>query len=119
MKKPRRFIVNEQTFGLRVEFYVNTAQSMALKRCAAVMEMDANDPENSPDDSAAAWCMSHGNWALIWIEDHANDHGSLVHELYHVVCDFLKHIESSDEETGAYLIAYLYKQARAKLDKKV
>jgi hypothetical protein len=118
MKKPRRLIVNEQTFGLRVEFYVNTAQSMALKRCAAVMEMDANDPENAPDDTAAAWCMSHGNWALIWIEDHDNDYGSLVHELYHVVSDFLKHIESSDEETGAYLIAYLYKCARHKLDKK-
>jgi hypothetical protein len=113
----RRFTVNENTFGLRVEFYVNTPQALALKRCAAYMGMDASDPENAADDSAAAWCMSHGSWALIWIEDHS-DHGSLVHELFHVVSYFLRHIESTDEETGAYLAAYLYKKARAKLDKK-
>ena len=65
MKKPRRFIVNEQTFGLRVEFYVNTAQSMALKRCAAVMEMDANDPENAPDDTAAAWAAPDALWRRV------------------------------------------------------
>jgi hypothetical protein len=41
-----------------------------------------------------------------------------VHELFHVVSYFLRHIESTDEETGAYLAAYLYKKARAKLDKK-
>jgi hypothetical protein len=114
----RRFTVNENTFGLRVEFYVNTPQALALKRCAAYMGMDASDPENAADDSAAAWCMSHGSWALIWIEDHDSDHGSLVHELFHVVSYFLRHIESTDEETGAYLAAYLYKKARAKLDKK-
>lgn len=118
MKKPRRFTINEQTFGLRVEFYVNTTQALALRRCAAVMQMDANDPENAPDDSAAAWCMSYNNWAIIWIENHEEDQGSLVHELYHAVSDFLRHIESSDEETGAYLIAYVYRQAHNKLNKK-
>lgn len=115
--KSRRFVVREQTFGLVVEFYAGTPQSAALRRCAAIMEMDANDPENAADDSACAWEMSNGSWACVWLED-ASDTGSLVHELYHVTQDFLKHIESSDEETGAYLIQYLYREARRRLDRK-
>ena len=113
MKRTRRFVIREQTFGLTVEFYCGTPQAVALRRCAAVMELDANDPENQPDDTACAWCMSHGNWALVWLED-AGDTGSLVHELYHVTQDFLKHIEASDEETGAYLIQYLFREATKK-----
>jgi hemerythrin len=54
--------------------------------------------------------MCLGSQAVVWIED-AADTGSLVHELYHVVQDFLKHITSSDEETGAYLIQYLFREA--------
>ena len=82
-----------------------------------MMELEAHDPENAPDDSACAWALCNGNWACVWLED-AADHGSLVHELYHVTSDFLKHIEASDEETGAYLIQYLYREARRRLDKK-
>jgi hypothetical protein len=117
MKKPRRFTVREKTFGLNVEFYCGTPQRTALRRCVAILQLDPNDPDNAPDDSDAAWAMCYGSQAVVWIED-ASDTGSLVHELYHVVADFLKHIESSDEETGAYLIQYLYREARRRLDKK-
>ena len=113
----RRFVVREQTFGLHVEFYAGTPQAAALRRCAAMMEMDADDPENAADDSACAWALCNGNWACVWLED-AADHGSLVHELYHVTSDFLKHIEASDEETGAYLLQYLYREAILRLNKK-
>ena len=112
----RRFVVREQTFGLHAEFYCGTPQSVALRRCAKQMQLDPDDPENAPDDTACAWAMSDGCWALVWLED-AGDSGSLVHELYHVVQDFLKHIEAKDEETGAYLLQYLYREATRRLGK--
>jgi hypothetical protein len=117
MKRTRRFVVREKTFGLTVEFYCGTPQATALRRCIAILQLDPNDPDNQPDDSDAAWAMCYGSQAVIWVE-HIDDTGSLVHELYHVVQDFLKHITSSDEETGAYLIQYLYREARRRLDKK-
>ena len=110
MKRTRRFVVREQTFGLVVEFYCGTPQSSAIRRCANILNLDPKDPDNQPDDSDAAWAMCCGSQAVVWIED-AADTGSLVHELYHVVQDFLKHITSSDEETGAYLIQYLFREA--------
>jgi hypothetical protein len=113
----RRFVVREQTFGLTVEFYCGTPQAAALRRCAAVMELDANDPENAPVESACAWACCTGSWACVWMEG-SNDSGSLVHELYHVTQDFLKHIEAKDEETGAYLLQYLYREAMRRLLKK-
>lgn len=113
----RRFVVREQTFGLNVEFYAGTPQAAALRRCASVMEMDADDPENAPDETACAWALSHGNWACVWLES-AGDSGSLVHELYHVVQDFLKHIEAKDEETGAYLLQYLYREATRRIERR-
>ena len=116
MKKPRRFTVKEQTFGLNVEFYCGIPQRTALRRCVAILQLDPNDPDNAPDDSDAAWAMCLGSQAVVWIED-ASDTGSLVHELYHVVQDFLRHITSGDEETGAYLIQYLYREAMRRLSK--
>lgn len=116
-RNARRFVVREMTFGLHVEFYAGTPQSAALRRCAKQMQLDANDPENAPDDTACAWAMSDGGWACVWIEA-AEDSGSLVHELYHVVQDFLKHIDAKDEETGAYLIQYLYREAMRRIDKR-
>jgi hypothetical protein len=110
MKRTRRFVVREQTFGLVVEFYCGTPQAAAIRRCVAILQLDPKDPDNQPDDSDAAWAMCCGSQAVVWIED-ASDTGSLVHELYHVVQDFLKHITSSDEETGAYLIQYLFREA--------
>jgi hypothetical protein len=117
MKRTRRFVVREKTFGLTAEFYCGTPQATALRRCIAILQCDPNDPDNQPDDSDAAWAMCYGSQAVVWIE-HIADTGSLVHELYHIVQDFLKHITSSDEETGAYLIQYLYREARRRLDKK-
>jgi hypothetical protein len=118
VKRPaRRFVIREQTFGLHVEFYAGTPQAAALRRCAKVMEMEANDPENAPDEAACAWALCSGNWACVWLED-VTDAGSLVHELYHVTQDFLKHIEASDEETGAYLLQYLFREAQSRLTKK-
>lgn len=116
MKRTRRFVVREQTFGLTVEFYLGTPQKTALRRCVAMLQLDPNDPENAPDDSDAAWAMCYGSQAVVWVED-SGDLGSLVHELYHVVQDFLKHITSSDEETGAYLIQYLFREATRRLNK--
>lgn len=110
----RRFVVREKTFGLNVEFYCGLPQQTALRRCVALLQLDPNDPENAPDDSDAAWAMCHGSQAVVWVED-AGDSGSLVHELYHVVQDFLRHIASSDEETGAYLIQYLFREAMRRL----
>ena len=110
MKRTRRFVVREQTFGLVVEFYCGTPQLSAIRRCIALLQLDPKDPDNEPDDTDAAWAMCNGSQAVVWIED-AADTGSLVHELYHVVQDFLKHITSSDEETGAYLIQYLFRDA--------
>lgn len=112
----RRFVVREMTFGLNVEFYLGIPQQTALRRCVAILQLDPNDPENAPDDSDAAWAMCLGSQAVVWVED-ASDLGSLVHELYHVVADFLKHITSSDEETGAYLIQYLFREATRRLNK--
>jgi hypothetical protein len=112
-RRTRRFVVREQTFGLTVEFYCGTPQAAAIRRCVAILQLDPKDPENQPDDSDAAWAMCCGSQAVVWIED-ADDTGSLVHELYHVVSDFLKHITSSDEETGAYLIQYLFREATKK-----
>ena len=112
----RRFVVREKTFGLVVEFYLGTPQQTAIRRCVALLALDPNDPDNAQDDSDAAWAMCHGSQAVVWVED-AGDTGSLVHELYHVVQDFLKHITSSDEETGAYLIQYLFREAMRRLSK--
>jgi ERCC4-type nuclease len=112
----RRFVVREKTFGLVVEFYLGTPQQTAIRRCVALLQLDPSDPDNVPDDSDAAWAMCYGSQAVVWTED-AADTGSLVHELYHVVQDFLRHITSSDEETGAYLIQYLYREAMRRLNK--
>jgi hypothetical protein len=112
----RRFTVREKTFGLNVEFYCGIPQQTALRRCVAILQLDPNDPDNAPDDSDAAWAMCNGSQAVVWTED-AGDAGSLVHELYHVVQDFLRHITTSDEETGAYLIQYLYREAMQRLIK--
>lgn len=112
----RRFTVREKTFGLVVEFYLGTPQQTAIRRCVALLQLDPNDPENVPDDSDAAWAMCHGSQAVVWVED-ASDIGSLVHELYHVTQDVLKHINSSDEETGAYLLQYLFREAIRRLSK--
>jgi hypothetical protein len=98
----RRFTVREKTFGLAVEFFCGTPQSTALRRCVAILQLDANDPENSPDEGDAAWAMCFNSHAVVWLED-ATDIGSLVHELYHVTAHVLRHIESNDEETGAYI----------------
>jgi hypothetical protein len=113
MKRTRRFVVREQTFGLVVEFYCGTPQATAIRRCIQLLQLDPNDPENQQDDSDAAWAMCNGSQAVVWIED-PTDTGSLVHELYHVVQDFLKHIAAVEEETGAYLIQYLFRQAMKK-----
>jgi hypothetical protein len=117
MKRTRRFVVREQTFGLTVEFFCGTPQAAALRRCAAIMELEANDPDNAPDDSACAWALCNGNWACVWIEDSA-DTSSLVHELYHVTAHVLSHIVSNDEETGAYIQSYLFREALLRLQKK-
>lgn len=117
MKRPRRATISEKTFGFRVDLFTNTPQATALRRCAAVMELDTDEPENAPDEYAAAWAFCNGCYSCIWIAD-IEDSGSLVHELYHCVQHFLRHIDSKDEETGAYLLGYFYKHARAKLSKK-
>lgn len=115
--KPRRFVVQEKTFGLTVEFYLGSPQAAALRRCAAVMELPADDPDSSPDEAACAWMMSHNSWSLVWVE-RPDDTASLVHELYHVTQDALRHIESNDEETGAYLISYLFREAWRRLSRR-
>lgn len=112
--KPRRFTVRERTFGSIVEFYCGTPQRTALRRCVAILQLDPDDPENAPDEGAAAWAMCYGGNAVVWIEN-PEDTGSLVHELYHVVQGLLNHITTSDEETGAYLIQYLYREAIKRL----
>ena len=118
MKRPaRRFTVREQTFGLAVEFFAGTPQSTALRRCVAILQLDPNDPDNSPDEGDAAWAMCFNSHAVVWIED-ATDLGSLVHELYHVTAHVLRHIESTDEETGAYIQQYLFREALLRLNKK-
>ena len=117
MKRPtRRFTVREQTFGLAVEFYAGTPQSTALRRCVAILQLDPNDPENAPDEGDAAWAMCFNSHAVVWLED-ASDIGSLVHELYHVTAHVLRHIESNDEETGAYIQSYLFREAWLRLNK--
>jgi hypothetical protein len=118
MKRPaRRFTVCEQTFGLAVEFYAGTPQSTALRRCVAILQLDPNDPDNAPDEGDAAWAMCYNSHAVVWIED-AEDIGSLVHELYHVTAHVLRHIVSNDEETGAYIQSYLFREAWLRLNKK-
>jgi hypothetical protein len=54
MKKPRRAIVSEPLYGTSIEVYANYPQKVALRRCAKVMDMDADDPANAPDDTAAS-----------------------------------------------------------------
>jgi hypothetical protein len=95
--------VREKTFGLAVEFFCGTPQSTALRRCVAILQLDPQrPPENAPDEGDAAWAMCFNSHAVVWLED-ASDIGSLVHELYHVTAHVLRHIESGDEETGAYI----------------
>ena len=113
----RRFTVREQTFGLSVEFFCGTPQSTALRRCVAILQLDPNDPDNAPDEGDAAWAMCFNSQAVVWLED-ASDIGSLVHELYHVTAHVLRHIVSEDEETGAYIQSYLFREARKRLDRK-
>jgi len=102
----RRFVVKDPVYGAVVEFYVNTPQETALRRCAAVMELDADDPENQPDEQAAAWAFSDNNWHCIWLSD-GDDEGSRAHEICHVVCATLRHIETDDEETRCYITQHL------------
>jgi hypothetical protein len=118
MNRPaRRFTICEKTFGLTVEFFCGLPQSKALRRCVAILQIDPNDPDNAPDDADAAWAMCYGPQAVVWIEN-PNDDGSLVHELYHVTAHVLRHIESHDEETGAYIQQYLFREALLRLNKK-
>jgi hypothetical protein len=115
MKRPaRRFVVRDPVYGVAVEFYVNAPQKTALRRCAAVVGMDANDPQNQPDGDAAAWAFSDRNWHCVWLSDYPADEGSLGHEICHVVCAALRHIETRDEETRAYLTGYITGEFRKK-----
>jgi hypothetical protein len=118
MKRTRRVTVSEPLYGTSIEVYANYSQTVALRRCAKLMGLDANDPANKPDESAAGWCMSHEGTAVIWIDDYPADQSSLPHELWHAIHGFLRHIESGDEETGAYLVGHYDPRIRAKLDKK-
>jgi hypothetical protein len=60
MKRTRRFVVREQTFGLVVEFYCGTPQASAIRRCANILQLDPKDPDNQPDDNAPADCTPVG-----------------------------------------------------------
>ena len=114
----RRFVVKDKVYGLTVEFYVNTPQKTALRRCAAVMEMDANDPENQPDEDAAAWAFSDRNWHCVWLSD-GDDEGSRAHEICHVVCAVLRHIEGSDEEEArCYITGHIHAEFAKKWSRK-
>jgi hypothetical protein len=114
----RRFVVKDKLYGVIVEFYVNTPQKTALRRCAAVMEMSADDPENQPDEDAAAWTFSDKNWHCVWIGNYPEDRSSLGHEVCHVVCSALRHIESNDEETRAYLTGHIEEEFYKRMDRK-
>ena len=114
----RRFTVKDTLYGVIVEFYVNTPQRTALRRCAAVMEMDAGDPENQPDEDAAAWTFSDKNWHCVWIANYPEDRSSLGHEVCHVVCAALRHIEETGEETRAYLTGHIESEFYKRMDRK-
>lgn len=111
MKRPaRRFVVRDKMYGVVVEFYVNTKQLTALRRCAAVMGIAVDEP----DEDAAGWAFSDRNWHCIWLADYPADEGSLAHEICHVVCAALRHIQTSAEETRAYLTGHLTAEFRCK-----
>lgn len=116
MKRKRRFVLSEKTFGFSVLFFVGYPQEVAIKACAQSLGVETE----APDGTAFAWACVNGNWAVVWMQKYpeGDNFGALVHELYHVVHGFLSHIETRDEETGAYLIQYLYKEARRRLDRK-
>jgi len=76
MKRTRRVTVSEPLYGTSIEVYANHSQTVALRRCAKLMGLDANDPANKPDESAAGWCMSHEGTAVIWLEDYPADQAS-------------------------------------------
>lgn len=61
--------------------------------------------DKAPDDVAG---FSNGN--IVWICDNATE-VALVHELYHSTSWVLEHFGIKDEETGAYIIAYLYRKS--------
>ena len=113
----RRFIVKEKTFGLHVHFQVGGSQAAALRQCAKYISLDPAAPENEPDDSASGWAFCDGSWAYIWLDAQPDKscYGLLVHELYHVVAAFLTHVETHDEEVGAYIQQYLFEEATKRL----
>lgn len=49
-------------------------------------------------------------WRIVWICDNATE-VALVHEIYHSTSWVLEHFGVKDEETGAYIIAYLYRKS--------
>jgi hypothetical protein len=114
----RRFVVRDKLIGLEVEFYVNYPQQTALRRCAKVLGLDPKDPENAPDDDTAAFTFSDKNWHLVWIGNYPEDRSSLGHEICHVVCAALRHIESNDEETRCYITGHLESEFYERMDKK-
>jgi len=114
----RRIVVKDRLHGVIVEFYVNTSQKTALRRCAVIIGMDADDPENQPDDDAAGWAFSDKNWHCVWLSD-GDDEGSRAHEICHVVCATLRHIESTDEEEArCYITGLLHSEFAEKYKRK-
>jgi hypothetical protein len=112
MKKPRKARISEKTFGLFLEVYANSPQKDTLARAARLVGADPDAPESVPDEAAHAWAMCCGNIGVIWLSEWPADEGSLAHELYHIVAGFLAHIDTKDEETGAYLTGFFDRHIR-------
>lgn len=98
----RAFWVHIDVFGISVKFYFGTKHKKNVER---ILEHKI--------DKDAAGC-SNGN--VIWIDDEANE-GSLVHEIYHATSWATKFLGIQDEETSAYICAYLYRKTIDKFKK--
>lgn len=92
----RPFWVMLDVFNVGIRFFFGTRHKKSIEKIIG---------EKAPEDVVG---FSNGN--IVWICDNATE-VALVHEIYHSTSWVLEHFGIKDEETGAYIIAYLYRKS--------
>ena len=95
--KIRRVTLHEKTFGLTVRIQVGGSIRSAKSECARHCDVEVTNKL----DHAHGWAVVYNCYAFVWLDSWPEAHedgtfGTLVHELTHVVRDFLKHVGCKD-----------------------
>jgi len=118
MTRPRRFTIEEKTFGFSLRVQVSGSTASAIAECERHCDLRATGNLTSVN----GWVVVNGLQSFMYLygwPEPKNDgsKGTLVHELVHVVRGLLKQVGCRDEETQANVTQYFYVKAHERLDK--